>query len=132
MVEKFKSYVYGKRFKVEMDHKPLESILRKSMLSATGHFQRMMLRLQNFDLEVGYKEGTLVHVADILSRAYILRTQAKGAEADVSFVADVKSPLEQEVESINSLSFVPLLLEPCHGSATNRGTQWTGGPKGHD
>ncbi|CAH3019736.1 unnamed protein product, partial [Porites evermanni] len=33
------------------DHKPLESILRKSLLSATGHFQRMMLRLQNFDLE---------------------------------------------------------------------------------
>ena len=44
---------------METDHKPLESILRKSLLSVTGHFQRMMLRLQNFDFEVGYKEGTL-------------------------------------------------------------------------
>lgn len=83
-----------------MDHTPLESILRKSLLSVTGHFQRMMLRLQNFDFEVRYKKGTLFHVADTLSRAYMLKTQAKGAEADVPFVADGKSPLEQEVESI--------------------------------
>ena len=71
-VEKFESYVYGKRFKVETDHKPLESILRKTLLSVTGHFQRMMFRLQNFDFEVGYKEGTLLHVGDTLSRAYML------------------------------------------------------------
>lgn len=64
---------------METDHKPLESILRKSLLSVTGHFQRMMLRLQNFDFEVGYKEGTLLHVEP---------TCSKGAEADVSFVAD--------------------------------------------
>ena len=32
--ETFELYVYGKRFKVETDHKPLESILRKSLLSA--------------------------------------------------------------------------------------------------
>ena len=95
-----------------MDHKPLESILRKSLLSVTGHFQRMMPCLQNFDFEVGYKESTLLHVADTLSRASMLKTQAKGAEADVSFVAYAKSPLEQEVEIINSLSFVPLLLGP--------------------
>ena len=72
-VEKFESYVYGKRFKVETDHKPLESILGKTLLSVTGHFQRMMFRLQNFDFEVGYKEGTLFHVGDTLSRAYMLK-----------------------------------------------------------
>ena len=57
---------------MKTDHKPLESILRKTLLSVTGHFQRMMFRLQNFDFEVGYKEGTLLHVGDTLSRAYML------------------------------------------------------------
>ena len=41
-VEKFESYLYGRKIKVETEHKPLESILKK----------RMILRLQNFDIEM--------------------------------------------------------------------------------
>ena len=59
-VEKFESYAYVRRFKVETDHKPLESIV--SLLSAPKRLQRMMLRLQNFDFEVEYKKGVLLHV----------------------------------------------------------------------
>ena len=76
-VEKFESFVYGKRFKVETDHKPLESILSKSLLNAPKRLQRMMLRLQNFDFEVEYKKGALLHVADTLSRAYLPCVQIK-------------------------------------------------------
>ena len=54
-VETFESYVYGKRFKAETDHKPPESVLSKSLMSAPKRLQRMMLRLQNFDFEVEYK-----------------------------------------------------------------------------
>lgn len=43
-VEKFESYLYGRKFKKETDHKPLESILKKSLLSAPKRLQRMMLR----------------------------------------------------------------------------------------
>ena len=110
-VEKFESYVNGKRLKVGTDHKPLESILKKSLLSAPRHLQRMLLRLQNFDFEVEYKKGMLLHVADTLSRAYVPRTQAKGAESDVLFAADARSLLEQTVESINSLSYVSITLQ---------------------
>ena len=109
-VEKFESYVNGKRFKVGTDQ-PLESILKKSLLSAPRHLQRMLLRLQNFDFEVEYKKGMLLHVADTLSRAYVPRTQAKGAESHVLFAADARSLLEQTVESINSLSYVSITLQ---------------------
>ena len=56
----------------DSSHKPLKSILKKSLLSAPRRLQRMMLRLQNFDLE--YKKGTLLHAADTLSTAYVPRT----------------------------------------------------------
>ena len=32
--EKFEQYVYGRRVKVETDHKPIESIMKKNLLSA--------------------------------------------------------------------------------------------------
>ena len=47
-MEKFGSYVYGRKVVVESDHKPLESILKKSLMSAPKRLQRMMLRLRNF------------------------------------------------------------------------------------
>jgi len=54
-VEKFESYFYGKRFKVETDHKPLESILSKSLLCAPKRRQRMMLHFQSFAFKMEYK-----------------------------------------------------------------------------
>ena len=68
-MERFESYLYGRKVIVESDHKPLESILKKSLLSAPKRLQRMMLRLQKFELEVVYKKGPLMFMADTLSRA---------------------------------------------------------------
>ena len=107
-VEKFESYIYGRKFKVETDHKPLESILKKSLLSAPKRLQRMMLRLQNFDFEVEYKKGTLLHLADTLSRAYLPHGQIKGSREDVFLAVDARSLIEQEVECVNALSFVSI------------------------
>ena len=68
-MERFESYLYGRKVIVESDHKPLESILKKSLLSAPKRLQRMMLRLQKFELEAVYKKGPLMFMADTLSRA---------------------------------------------------------------
>ena len=107
-VEKFESYLYGRKFKVETDHKPLESILKKSLLSAPKRLQRMMLPLQNFDFEVEYNKGTLLHLADTLSRAYLPHGQVKCSKEDVFLTLDVRSPIDQEVESVNASSFVSI------------------------
>ena len=55
---------------METDHKPLESIFKKSLISAPKRLQCMLLRLQKFDLEVTYKKGTEMVLADTQSRAY--------------------------------------------------------------
>ena len=83
---------------MESDHKPLESILKKSLLSAPKRLQRMMLRLQNFEFEVGYKQGPLF-LADILSRASVSQsTDDKSQKDDVMSVEDTRSATENEFE----------------------------------
>jgi hypothetical protein len=58
-MERFESYLYGRKVLVESDHKPLGSILKKSLLNAPKRLQRMILRLQKFELEVCTKRGHL-------------------------------------------------------------------------
>lgn len=104
-MEKFESYLYGRKVTVESDHKPLETILKKSLLSAPKRLQRMMLRLQKFDLEVVYKQGPLMYMADTLSRATITKPSAERHQEteDVMFVQDTRSVTEKEMEEIDML-----------------------------
>ena len=69
--ERFDQYVFGRDITVESDHKPLEVILQKPLLAAPKRLQRMMMRLQNYNLKVVYKRGSDMYIADTLSRAYV-------------------------------------------------------------
>ena len=55
--EKFHQYIYGKKVQIYSDHKPLESIMKKPLANAPARLQRMLLRLQRYDINVTYKEG---------------------------------------------------------------------------
>lgn len=44
-MEKFETYLYGRKELVESDHKPLEAIFKKSLPNAPKRLQRMLLRL---------------------------------------------------------------------------------------
>ena len=70
--ERFDQYVYGReKVSVQSDHKPLEAIFKKPLVTAPKRLQRMMLRLQRYSLDVNYTRGSEMHIADTLSRAYI-------------------------------------------------------------
>lgn len=70
--ERFHQYVYGRKsVLIHTDHQPLESIFRKSLVAAPARLQRMLLRLQNYNLDVEYKKGKDMVLADTLSRAYL-------------------------------------------------------------
>ena len=66
---KFHQYIYGKSVTVETDHKPLVTITRKPLHSAPARLQRMMMQLQRYDLNLVYKQGKDLFLADTLSRA---------------------------------------------------------------
>ncbi len=68
--EHFEAYTYGRDLvHIETDHQPLESIVRKPLHKAPSRLQRMLLRLQKFCLNVKYKKGKEMVLADTLSRA---------------------------------------------------------------
>ena len=66
--ERFRTYVYGKHFVVESDHKPLEMIQLKNLMAAPTRLQRMLLRIQHYDITIKYRPGKEFLLADGLSR----------------------------------------------------------------
>ena len=66
--QQFNTYVLGRPFTVESDHKPLEMIHHKSLASAPPRLQHMVLQLQQYDVTIIYKPGKEMLLADALSR----------------------------------------------------------------
>ena len=104
-VERFKQWVYGRPVKVETDHKLLESIFKKSLISVPKRLQHMLLHLQKFNLEVTYKKGTEMVLTDTLSRAY------KAPQPGLSAAEETRGETEKDVESINMTQYIPISEE---------------------
>ena len=66
--ERFHTYLYVKPFMVHSDHKPLEMIHLKNLHAAPPRLQRMLLRLQPYNVTIQYQPGNAMSLADGLSR----------------------------------------------------------------
>ncbi|XP_024890884.1 uncharacterized protein K02A2.6-like [Temnothorax curvispinosus] len=80
---KFNEYVYGKRVIVETDHQPLVSIFKKPLNKCPARLQRMRLQLQKYDIDLRYRPGKELILADALSRAYVKEHNAAEWEEDI-------------------------------------------------
>ena len=72
--EKFHQFIYGRPTVVESDHKPLQYILKRPLHRAPLRLQKMTLTLQRYVLNVKYRPGVELSVADALSRSYLPET----------------------------------------------------------
>lgn len=72
---RFYDYIYGKPVVIETDHQPLVAIQNKPFHTVSARLQRMMLRLQKFNLTLVYKKGKHLYIADTLSRTSTLDEQ---------------------------------------------------------
>ena len=101
-MERFHQFTYGRKVVVESDHKPLEVIHKKPLVSAPKRLQRMLLRLQKYDINIQYKIGKHMYLADTLSRAHL--PEKGGSNNDRNEVLT----LDQEVEQINMCDYLPI------------------------
>ena len=67
--DKWDLWIYGRQVNVHTDHQPLETIFKKPLHAAPRRLQKMMMRLQRYNIKVSYKKGTSLLLADTLSRA---------------------------------------------------------------
>ena len=68
-IQVFKPYLYGRKFTVITDHKPLEWLMSK--VEPSGRLARWALKIQEFDIVIGYRSGKTNQNADCLSRILI-------------------------------------------------------------
>ncbi len=69
--KKCHDFIYGRPVTVETDHQPLITILRKPLHKASPRLQGMMTKLHRYHLDVIFKRGKELFVADALSRAHL-------------------------------------------------------------
>ena len=76
-VQKFHHYLYGTSFTLQTDQKPLQAILRKSLVEATPQMQRLLLPTIPYEMAVEYIKGETTFTADCLSRAPVAKDTIK-------------------------------------------------------
>ena len=103
--EKFHTYLYGRTFIMETDHKPLKMISLKKLTVAPAHLQRMLLDQQQYDLVIMYWPGREMLLADALSHL-LSRTNT-----------EIK--LDLRVDAISMFVFTPRCLTKIAAE-----TQW--------
>ena len=64
------------------------------LASAPKRLQRLLLRLQQYDVDLRYKPGSEMYLADTLSIAFLKST--------------IQSKAEEEAETIHATDFVPI------------------------
>ena len=66
---RIQQFIHGATVEAETDHKALETLFQKPLVDCPLRIQKMMLKLQQYDLKVKYVPGKSLAVADALSRA---------------------------------------------------------------
>ena len=90
--DRFDAYIYGRDVvNVESDHQPLEIITRKPLNDAPKRLQCMLLQLQKYSLNVRYKRGKQMHLADTLSRAYLPGEMSVAEVEELEYVSHTES-----------------------------------------
>ena len=73
-------------------------------MAAPKRLQRMLLRLQKYNLEIGFKPSQHMYLADTLSRAPLPHTTSR----------DELLTIDKEVENIQMVDFLPLRKASLH------------------
>ena len=77
-IKYFRPYLYGRKFKVLSDHKPLTWIM--SVKDPGSRLLRWRIKLEEYDYEIVYKPGSQNANADALSRISALKKESDASE----------------------------------------------------
>ena len=93
--------VYGKNFKLESDHTPLERIPLKNLTAAPPRLQRMLLCIQNYGMTIEYRPGRELLLADGLS---LLPNPRSKQEIDLDISVNMVQFSNDKIQQLRSES----------------------------
>ena len=96
-LERFDQYTFGRTVRIQNDHKPLASILKKPMSQASRRIQSLMMRLHRYDVVFEYIPGPQLLIADTLSRAFLPEAEGSRVFA-VNSLLDLPNKTFEEVK----------------------------------
>ena len=95
--QQFSTYLLGRSFVAESDHKPLEMIAMKNLANAPPRLQRMLL--ERYDVTIKYRPGKEMQLADALSRCLARASQEIKLDMRVDYIAFTKPWIEKLKDS---------------------------------
>ena len=93
--ERFHQTIHGRQVEVETDHKLLVLLLKKLLCDCPLRIQRLLIRVQRYDLKVSYTLGKYMYTADALSRAVDPQ-----ADMHVEREEDIKTYVDTLIETL--------------------------------
>ena len=90
----FRPYLYGRKFTIVTDHKPLTWIF--NIRDPTSRLMRWRLKLEEYEYKVVYKKGKLNSNADALSRVHKMSFLDEREEEDSTSENDVTEEEEEK------------------------------------
>lgn len=108
-VEKWRTYLWGRKFKLKTDHQALPTLLTTKGSDRAGmRIARWSARLLCFNYEITYRAGAQNHTADCLSRLP-LQTPA---ETDNDSEPELVALLSTAVTAVTQTEFLCFLCLP--------------------
>ena len=99
--EKFTSYLLGKKFSIQTDHKPLVPLLNsKNLDSLPPRILRFRMRMMRFDYSICHVPGKLLNTADALSRAPLQVPEDDTTSISLAKEREVEAFIEAVVASL--------------------------------
>ncbi|KAK3732551.1 hypothetical protein QZH41_017842, partial [Actinostola sp. cb2023] len=117
--ERFHQYIYAKEVTVETDHRPLVSIITKSLDKAPARLQRMLLRLQRYNIDLQYKPGKELYTADTLSRAHLPTTGDEDEDLVLTDPRRTSRYIERSKQRARELVFWPGMSKQIEDTVAN-------------
>lgn len=104
--EKFHPYIYGGKFTIITDHKPLEAIYNPRS-KPCARIERWVLRLQGYDLEYNIYLGRKllqIHFPDLAHKLHWMHGRVKEKRIHVQFMTESAIPRAFTLEEIEKAS----------------------------
>ena len=128
--QRFSTYLLGRSFVAESDHKPLEMIAMKNLANAPPCLQRMLLELQRYDVTIKYRPGKEMQLANALSRCPARASQEIKLDMRVDYIAFTKPWIEKLKDSTQRDPILATVVSAdTTGLAASKKTRTTNGEK---